>query len=200
VAPAAAAAAPAAPAPGAIPTATTPAAGEVGATLPASEVAPRVISAQNAYLMADMMADVIKRGTGRRALALGRSDVAGKTGTTNEAKDTWFNGFTRNLVASVWVGFDQERPLGESEEGARTALPIWIQFMHEALKGVPEQQRAMPDGLVTLRISPETGTLVSAENPDGVAEMFMVNHLPAADQAGSMAQGPESQPGSEPIF
>jgi penicillin-binding protein 1A len=170
------------------------------ALLPAAEVAPRVISAQNAYLMADMMADVIKRGTGRRALALGRSDIAGKTGTTNEAKDTWFNGFTRNLVATVWVGFDQERPLGESEEGARTALPIWIQFMREALKGVPEQPRVMPDGLVTLRISPETGTLVSAENPEGVPEMFMVNHLPAADEFGSMAQGPEGQQSSEPIF
>jgi len=170
------------------------------APLPAAEVAPRVISAQNAYLMADMMADVIKRGTGRRALSLGRSDIAGKTGTTNEARDTWFNGFTRNLVATVWVGFDQERPLGESEEGARTALPIWIQFMHEALKGVPEQPRTMPDGLVTLRISPETGTLVSAENPDGVAELFMAEHLPAANELGSMAQGPEGQSGSEPIF
>src|SRR5256884_9464104 len=105
------------------------------------QAAPRVISAQNAYLMSDMMADVIKRGTGRRALALGRGDIGGKTGTTNEAKDTWFNGFTRNLVATVWVGFDQERPLGESEEGARTALPIWMQFMREALKGVPEQAR-----------------------------------------------------------
>ena len=170
------------------------------APLPPAEVAPRVISAQNAYLMADMMADVIKRGTGRRALSLGRSDIAGKTGTTNEARDTWFNGFTRNLVATVWVGFDQERPLGESEEGARTALPIWIQFMREALKGVPEQPRPMPDGLVTLRISPETGTLVSAENPDGVPEMFMVDHLPAADQLGATAQGPEGQASSEPIF
>ena len=170
------------------------------APLPPTEVAPRVISAQNAYLMADMMADVIKRGTGRRALSLGRSDIAGKTGTTNEARDTWFNGFTRNLVATVWVGFDQERPLGESEEGARTALPIWIQFMAEALKGVPEQLRPMPDGLVTLRISPENGTLVSAENPDGVPEMFMMDHLPAADQLGATAQGPEGQASSEPIF
>ena len=172
-----------------------PARGEP-APLPAAEAAPRVISAQNAYLMADMMSDVIKRGTGRRALVLGRSDIAGKTGTTNEARDTWFNGFTRNLVATVWVGFDQERPLGESEEGARTALPIWIQFMREALRGVPEQRRTMPDGLVTLRISPETGTLVSAENPDGVPEIFMANHLP---DSGSMAQGPE-QASSEPIF
>jgi penicillin-binding protein 1A len=168
--------------------------------LPPAEVAPRVISAQNAYLMTDMMADVIKHGTGRRALALGRSDIAGKTGTTNEAKDTWFNGFTRNLVATVWVGFDQERPLGESEEGARTALPIWIQFMKDALKGVPEQPRPMPDGLVTLRISPETGTLVSAENPEGIPEMFMVNHLPAAEETGNVAQGPEGQASSEPIF
>src|SRR5205814_9499989 len=149
------------------------------APLPADQVAPRVISAQNAYLMSDMMSDVIKRGTGRRALALGRGDIAGKTGTTNEAKDTWFNGFTPNLVATVWVGFDQERPLGEAEEGARTALPIWMQFMREALKGVPEQARSMPDGLVTLRISPQTGTLVSAENPDGIRATFVVTHLPS---------------------
>ena len=100
----------------------------------------------------------------------------------------------------MWVGFDQERPLGETEEGAHTALPIWIQFMGEALKGVPEQPRAMPEGLVTLRISPDTGTLVSAENPDGIPEMFMVNHLPAAEQAGTTVQGPEVQANGEPIF
>jgi penicillin-binding protein 1A len=170
------------------------------APLPPAEVAPRIISAQNAYLMDDMMADVIKRGTGVRARSLNRGDIAGKTGTTNEAKDTWFNGFTRNLVATVWVGFDQERPLGEAEEGAHTALPIWIQFMGEALKGVPEQPRAMPEGLVTLRISPDTGTLVSAENPEGIPEMFMVSHLPAAEQAGTMVQGPEVQANGEPIF
>jgi penicillin-binding protein 1A len=166
------------------------------APLPADQVAPRVITAQNAWLMTDMMKDVIKHGTGRRALVLGRDDIAGKTGTTNEAKDTWFNGFTRNLVATVWVGYDQERPLGESEEGARTALPIWIDFMREALKGVPEQPRPMPDGLVTLRISPETGELVSNENADGVPEIFMANHLPQMEP-GSMAQG---QAASEPIF
>ncbi|HYB33218.1 MAG TPA: penicillin-binding protein 1A [Steroidobacteraceae bacterium] len=168
--------------------------------LASSEAAPRVITAQNAYVMADMMADVIRRGTGRRALALNRSDIAGKTGTTNEAKDTWFNGFTPNLVATAWVGFDQERPLGEAEEGARTALPIWIHFMREALKGVPELHRTMPDGIVTLRISPETGTLVSAENPDGIPELFMVNHLPATNEPGNVVQGPEGQASSEPIF
>jgi penicillin-binding protein 1A len=170
------------------------------APLPPAEAAPRVITAQNAYVMDDMMADVIKRGTGRRALSLGRSDIAGKTGTTNEAKDTWFNGFTPNLVATVWVGFDQERPLGEAEEGARTALPIWINFMGEALKGVTEEHRAMPDGIVTLRISPETGTLVSAENPNGVPEIFMADHLPSAEDAAAVAQGQQAQASGEPIF
>jgi penicillin-binding protein 1A len=172
------------------------------APLPAAEVAPRVITAQNAYVMDDMMADVIKRGTGSRARSLNRGDIAGKTGTTNEAKDTWFNGFTSNLVATVWVGFDQERPLGEAEEGAHTALPIWINFMAEALKGVTEQRRAMPDGIVTLRISPDTGALVSVENPTGLPEIFIADHLPsAADAAAAVAaQGQQAQQSSEPIF
>jgi penicillin-binding protein 1A len=168
------------------------------AALTAAQVAPRVITAQNAYLMTDMMSDVIRHGTGRRALALGREDIAGKTGTTNKAVDTWFNGFTENLVATVWVGFDQERPLGESEEGARTALPIWISFMREALRGVPEERRAMPDGLVTLRISPQTGELVSDENPAGMSEIFMANHLPQ-NEPGTM-QSAEGQQSGEPIF
>jgi penicillin-binding protein 1A len=173
--------------------------GEPASLFP-SEAAPRVISAQNAYLMTDMMSDVIKRGTGRRALALNRTDIAGKTGTTNAAVDTWFNGFTKNLVATVWVGFDQERSLGEAEEGARTALPIWIDFVREALKGVPEQRRAMPDGIVTLRVSPESGMLVSAENPEGIPEMFMVNHLPAANDSGMPAGSPDGRATSESIF
>jgi penicillin-binding protein 1A len=169
------------------------------------QLAPRVISPQNDYIMTDMMADVIKHGTGRRALVLNRSDIAGKTGTTNQAKDTWFNGFTPHLVATVWVGFDQERPLGESEEGAKTALPIWIHFMREALKGVPQEKRPMPDGIVTLRVSPQTGALVSAENPDGISEIFMADHLPTANDQGSMAQSAEGggtagQAGGEPIF
>jgi penicillin-binding protein 1A len=170
------------------------------APLPAAEVAPRVITAQNAYVMDDMMADVIKRGTGRRALALNRTDIAGKTGTTNEAKDTWFNGFTPNLVATVWVGFDQERPLGEAEEGARTALPIWIGFMREALKGVAEQSRPMPDGIVTLRIAPESGTLVGAENANGIPEMFIADHLPSGQDATAGTQGQQGQASGEPIF
>jgi penicillin-binding protein 1A len=172
--------------------------------LPPEQLAPRVISPQNDYIMTDMMADVIKHGTAVRALSLNRSDIAGKTGTTNKSIDTWFNGFTPHLVATVWVGFDQERPLGGTEEGAHTALPIWIHFMREALKGVPQEKRPMPDGIVTLRVSPQTGALVSAENPDGMAEIFMADHLPAAGDQGSLAQGaeggPAGQAGGEPIF
>ena len=114
-------------------------------------------------------------------------------------RDTWFNGFTPNLECTVWVGYDQG-VLGVTEEGARTALPIWIEFMREALKGVPEQHHPMPEGIVTLRVSPETGTLVSEENPEGVPEVFMVSHLPQATDADSGNQGPQGPASSEPIF
>ena len=83
-----------------------------------------------------MLRDVINRGTGQRARALGRSDIAGKTGTTQQGRDAWFSGYSADLVATAWVGFDQERPLGRDEEGSRTALPMWIYFMREALAGV----------------------------------------------------------------
>jgi penicillin-binding protein 1A len=165
--------------------------------------AERVISEQNAWLMTDMMKDVIRRGTARRAMALGRDDLAGKTGTTNDAKDTWFNGFNRNLVATVWVGFDQERSLGASEEGAKTALPICMHFMSEALKGVPQQSVPMPDGLVTLRISPETGTLASEGNPQAISEIFMTDRLPAGAAPGeesATGNNPDDNSTSEPIF
>jgi penicillin-binding protein 1A len=171
--------------------------------LPANRVAPRVISPQNDWLMTDMMADVIKHGTGQRALALHRSDLAGKTGTTNDSRDAWFNGYTPDLVTTVWVGYDQERSLGETEEGSRTALPIWVNFMHDALQGIPELSRTMPNGLVTLRISPDTGMLASAENPNAILETFMVNHLPtAAASTPDATQPSQSQPtaGSDSLF
>ena len=152
--------------------------------LPPERRAERAISAANAWLMDSMMADVISRGTGRRALALGRSDLAGKTGTTNDSKDVWFNGFNRNLIASVWVGFDQEKSLGETEEGGRTALPIWVSFMQVALKGVPQTSRPMPAGLVQVRISPSSGAVASADDPDAIFETFMVDKLPTGGVLG----------------
>jgi penicillin-binding protein 1A len=154
--------------------------------------------------MDDMMADVIARGTGIRAgMALHRKDISGKTGTTNDAKDTWFNGFNRNIVASVWVGFDLERPLGEGEEGSRTAVPIWINFMREALRGQPDRARPMPSGLVSLRISPRTGAPAEANDADAIYETFMEDHLPTATNSGNSppGTGPQSVPGSgEPLF
>ena len=169
---------------------------------PPEQLAERVITPQNDWLMTDMMRDVIKRGTGVRARVLGRNDIAGKTGTTNAAKDVWFNGFTPNLVATVWVGFDQEQSLGVNEQGANTALPIWIHFMREALRGVPEYNRPMPEGLVTLRISPDTGMLASGENPDAILETFMTDHLPGGSTPGEngpeSGAGPGEAKGSEP--
>jgi len=173
-----------------------------GCALPATEVAPRVISPQNAWLMTDMLREVITRGTGRRALALGRSDIAGKTGTTNEARDTWFNGYNASLVATVWVGFDQSRPLGEGEEGSRTAVPIWVDFMAEALKGVPDRPWFMPGGLMQVRISPATGEIAGADDPDAIFETFMIDRLPAGGTPGSPAVDPKrpNDPPAEPIF
>jgi penicillin-binding protein 1A len=170
----------------------------------AQRIAERVISPQNLWIMDDMMADVITRGTGIRAgMALHRKDISGKTGTTNEVKDTWFNGFNRNIVASVWVGFDQERPLGEGEEGSRTAVPIWTNFMREALRGQPDRPRPQPPGLVSLRISPKTGALAGANDADAINETFMEDHQPPPANAGNAppGTGPQSGAGSgEPLF
>lgn len=180
-----------------------------GCRLPDDQRAPRAISAANAWLMTDMMREVITRGTGRRALALGRNDLAGKTGTTNEARDTWFNGYNRSLVASVWVGFDQSQPLGEGEEGSRTAVPIWVDFMRSALAGMPQRGWPMPDGLVQARVSPETGELASVDDPSGIFETFLVDSMPTGgilggnEMAGTPAGtgvGTIDQATAEPIF
>ncbi len=133
-----------------------------------TEPAERVISPQVSFLMNDMMKDVITRGTGRRALALGRTDLRGKTGTTNVSVDTWFNGFNDSLVASVWVGCDDPGPLGEGEEGARTAVPIWVDFMREALRGVPEKPRSIPEGIVEIKVNARTGGTQGCRSRSGV--------------------------------
>ena len=148
-------------------------------TAHAAELAPRVITAAERlhHDRHDGGCDPPRHRPARAGA--GAQDIAGKTGTTDEPSDTWFNGFNTDLVTTVWVGFDQERPLGETEEGSRTALPIWIRFMREALKDVAEQKLPMPDGLVQLRVSPETGTLVERRESRRHARDFMVNHLPA---------------------
>ena len=148
---------------------------------PAKDFAPQVIRPQVAYLLSDMMADVIKRGTGVRARALGRDDVAGKTGTTNDHHDAWFSGFNGDLVATVWVGFDSERSLGDGEEGGRVAVPAWTYFMHDALAGAPRHGVPVPDGIVTARVSADTGLIASADNPSGILEKFIEGNLPQAE-------------------
>lgn len=151
--------------------------------------APRIITAENAYLLYDMMRDVIRRGTGVRAQALGRTDIAGKTGTSNDRRDAWFSGFNGQLVATAWVGFDQERSLGPREEGGRTALPMWMYFMADALHGVPETPVRRPPGIVTARISATTGLLVSSSDAGSMFELFRESDLETLESSSSVATG-----------
>lgn len=143
-----------------------------------SRYAPRVISAQNAYLVRSMMMDVVRRGTGKRAMELGRSDLAGKTGTTNEQRDAWFSGYNDALVTSVWVGFDNHDELGRNDVGGRAALPIWINYMGVALEGVEDREPEMPDGLAQARIDPDSGLLATLDNPNAILEVFESSQMP----------------------
>jgi len=164
--------------------------------------APRVIDPRNAWLMTNMMQDVVRYGTAARAGQLGRSDLAGKTGTTNDARDTWFAGYTPDLVAISWMGYDQPRSLGRGETGAQTALPVWIKFMGSALKGVPQKTWTMPSGIITARIDPNTGKRLPAEIVDEAT-----GQLPEAPASGMMehfyqefvpAEGSAVEPNADP--
>jgi len=143
-----------------------------------SSPAPRVISEQNAYLIRSMMMDVVRRGTGKKAMTLGRNDLAGKTGTTNEQRDAWFSGYNSEIVTSVWVGFDSHMPLGRFEVGGKAALPIWIDYMRVALTDIPDQVPVIPEGITQARIDPDTGLLARLENRDAVMEVFNTGSLP----------------------
>jgi penicillin-binding protein 1A len=166
--------------------------------IPVKNLAPQIIRPQVAFLLADMMADVIKRGTGQRARTLNRDDIAGKTGTSNDAHDTWFNGFNGDVVTTVWVGFDSDRLLGEGEQGGRTAIPAWTYFMKEALAGTARHGVPIPDGIVRVRISPTTGLLAGADNPNGIMEYFIEGNLPKAELY--EGQNPNSPEADKPIF
>ncbi len=177
--------------------------GGAAVTLAENQLAPRAISEANAWIMTDLMQEVIRSGTGQRARTLGRADIAGKTGTTNEGRDAWFSGFNADLVATAWVGFDQERSLGANEEGSHTALPMWIYFMRDALAGRPGHRLPMPNDVVTARISPETGELAGGDDPTAVFEYFLADHLPAGFDAGTGGTQPGVQAPKkleEPIF
>ena len=154
--------------------------------------APRVLPAGDAWILHSILRDVIRRGTGRKALALGRADLAGKTGTTNNQHDAWFCGFVPGLVAVAWVGFDEHESLGRHEVGGRAALPMWIKFMRAALDGVPERIPPPPEGLVKVRINSETGRLADASDPDALFETFRATRLSStsAGRAGRKAAPP----------
>jgi len=144
--------------------------------------APRVISEQNAFLIRSMMMDVVRRGTGKKAMALGRNDLAGKTGTTNEQRDAWFSGYNSEIVTSVWVGFDTHEPLGRYEVGGKAALPIWIDYMRAALDGVPDRVPEIPEGITQARIDPDTGLLANVENRKAIVEIFSSGTLPPMEE------------------
>lgn len=157
--------------------------GDESAALPEQlqpNAAERVLDQKLWYISRSMLGDVIQFGTGRRAKALGRKDLAGKTGTTNDQKDAWFSGFQQDIVATVWVGFDDPATLGAREYGGTAALPIWIDYMKVALKGVPDELPSAPPGLLTVRIDPETGDRASPGQKNAIFEVFRSEYAPAA--------------------
>lgn len=147
--------------------------------------APRVITADNAYIMTTLMQDVINHGSGRKAKALKRMDIAGKTGTTNEQKDAWFSGFNPDVVTSVWSGFDKPKTLGRREVGGRASLPIWMQYMAEAFKAFqsPNVPFLRPDNLVSVPIDLQTGQAVPADTPKAYFEVFRPQYAPKIPKA-----------------
>src|SRR3984885_10496913 len=167
--------------------------------IPVKNLAPLILRPQVAYLLADMMADVIKRGTGQRARTLNRDDIAGKTGTSNDFHDAWFNGFNGDIVTTVWTGFDAERSLGDNnDQAARVAVPTWTYFMKQALEGTARHGVPIPDGIVRVRISPTTGLLAGADDPSGIMEYFIEGNLPKAGLY--EGQNPNSPEPDKPIF
>ena len=140
----------------------------------------RVLSPENAFLMNELMRSVIRTGTGRRALSLGRAALAGKTGTTNNFRDAWFSGFTRDVVTTVWIGYDTPRDLGSRESGARAALPIWIDYMKVALQGKPEKALQIPENIIKAWVHKDTGEAVAVDDPKGFEEFFVMGTEPHA--------------------
>jgi len=174
-----------------------PASSAGGNATNAPNLAPRVIDARNDYLVTSLMKSVIDHGTAFAAKKLGRADLAGKTGSTNDHRDGWFCGFNGDLVATVWVGFDNYDSLGKGEFGAETALPIWMAFMGPALQGKPENTLPMPPGIVTASIDSVTGSLAGTGDPNAMSEIFKVEDL---DRLRTQAQNQQDQSPAYDIF
>lgn len=161
---------------------------------PLPEDPDQVLDPRVAYVMTNLMKEVVAFGTGHEAKNLGRL-AAGKTGTTNDSIDTWFMGFTPNVVTGVWVGFDSQKSIGPNETGARVALPIWLSYMKEAVKPYPESEFTVPPGVVYASIDPNTGKLASPNSSSAIKEAFIEGTQPTA--AGSQSSGSPAESQSD---
>ena len=158
------------------------------------------IDERNAFIMHQMLKDVIQRGTGRRARVLERTDIAGKTGTTDDAADTWFNGYSPDVATSVWVGFPDHTPLGKREYGSNNPLPIWIDYMRTALDGLPESHPTQPPGVLSMKIDPRTGALASSPQDDAIFEYFLEEHAPKTQRLDADSDEGNPNIGPEDLF
>lgn len=167
------------------------------------QAAKQVIDPRNAFIITSLMQDVVRRGTAAKVAQLGRSDLAGKTGTTNDQNDAWFAGFQPTVVAVAWIGFDQPRTLGSGETGAQAALPIWMKYMKEVLKGVPQAGYPQPAGVVSVQINPLTGLSVG-EGESGTPEYFYQESVPMSASTtttdpGNNGNNTGAQGGTKPL-
>ena len=152
---------------------------ETAASDSATQFLPRVIPPDIAYQLSSMLQSVTRLGTGRKVYrTLKRSDLAGKTGTTNNQHDAWFSGFNRDIVCTVWVGFDNQQPLGDRETGSAAALPIWIDFMEKVLPGKDETTFYKPPEIIAAKVDPTTGMLAHPSDTNAISETFRRDHLP----------------------
>lgn len=184
--------------PPSVPNTETPLEAVIGDSATETRIEPaaaeRIVDARTAFILTSMLQDVIKRGTGRRALSMGRSDLAGKTGTTNESKDSWFSGYNADYMTTVWSGFDQPVSLGRREFGGTVALPIWMNYMGAALKDKPAHTLPEPPGILTLRIDPVTGRIAAPGTENAYFELFKNEDSPPAMSELDPSQAPPGSP------
>jgi penicillin-binding protein 1A len=170
-----------------------PAPPDPGALTPSALVprrlAERIIEPETHFLVNSMMRDVVRIGTGKKAMVLKRDDLAGKTGTTTDQRDAWFSGFNHEVVTTTWVGFDRLEPLGKGEIGGKAALPIWIDFMREALKDSEQKALSPPAGVAFARIDPKTGKLCAENTESCILEVFRRDNMPGNDSGNPEDQG-----------
>ncbi|MCH9672626.1 MAG: transglycosylase domain-containing protein, partial [Gammaproteobacteria bacterium] len=171
-----------------------------------ARIAPRVVPATNAWLMNSILRDVIRMGTATKAKALGRKDLAGKTGTTNDQRDAWFSGFSSRVATTAWVGFDKLDPLGRRETGGKAALPMWMTYMKTALEGTPDAVPRAPPGIVTRRVSRRTGQETDDAEEATITEYFRtrlprrrIDNAQDDDKRGPVAGNNSSPPRRAPV-